>query len=128
MDTLVNQLPFFTPDHRNLAQSVAKFAELEIEPRAVDERDVEETARHYISALAKSGALNYVVSIDSRLDVRSICLIREGLAYSSALADLAFIMQGLGTYAISQGAPDHVREFWLSRAVEGKAIAAFALT
>jgi len=37
-------------------------------------------------------------------------------------------MQGLGTYAISQAAPDHVREFWLSRAVEGKAIAAFALT
>jgi acyl-CoA dehydrogenase len=37
-------------------------------------------------------------------------------------------MQGLGTYAISQAAPDHVRDFWLSRALEGKAIAAFALT
>jgi acyl-CoA dehydrogenase len=37
-------------------------------------------------------------------------------------------MQGLGTYAISQAAPDHVREFWLSRAANGKAIAAFALT
>jgi acyl-CoA dehydrogenase len=44
------------------------------------------------------------------------------------LADLAFVMQGLGTYAISQAAPDHVRDFWLKRAVEGKAIAAFALT
>ena len=37
-------------------------------------------------------------------------------------------MQGLGTYAIAQAAPDHVRDFWLSRAAEGKAIAAFALT
>jgi alkylation response protein AidB-like acyl-CoA dehydrogenase len=37
-------------------------------------------------------------------------------------------MQGLGTYAISQAAPEHVRDFWLSRAAEGKAIAAFALT
>jgi acyl-CoA dehydrogenase len=37
-------------------------------------------------------------------------------------------MQGLGTYAISQAAPEHVRDFWLSRAAEGKAIGAFALT
>ena len=37
-------------------------------------------------------------------------------------------MQGLGTYAISQAAPEHVRDFWVSRAAEGKAIAAFALT
>src|SRR4029453_9385585 len=52
----------------------------------------------------------------------------EALAYSSALADLAFVMQGLGTYAISLAAPEHVRDFWLSRAASGKAIAAFALT
>jgi acyl-CoA dehydrogenase len=37
-------------------------------------------------------------------------------------------MQGLGTYAISQAAPEHVRDFWISRVVKGKAIAAFALT
>src|SRR5205085_9292768 len=38
------------------------------------------------------------------------------------------LMQGLGTYAISQAAPEHVREFWLERAATGKAVAAFALT
>jgi len=37
-------------------------------------------------------------------------------------------MQGLGTYAIAKAAPDHVRDFWVSRALDGKAIAAFALT
>ena len=37
-------------------------------------------------------------------------------------------MQGLGTYAIAKSAPDHVRDFWVSRALDGKAIAAFALT
>jgi acyl-CoA dehydrogenase len=63
-----------------------------------------------------------------RFDTRSLCLIREALSYSSALADLAFVMQGLGTYAISLAAPDHVRDFWLERAATGKAIAAFALT
>src|SRR5258707_7983799 len=37
-------------------------------------------------------------------------------------------MQGLGTYAISLAATEHVRDFWLARAANGKAIAAFALT
>ena len=37
-------------------------------------------------------------------------------------------MQGLGTYALSLAADEHVRDFWLERAQSGKAIAAFALT
>src|SRR5688572_14456954 len=32
------------------------------------------------------------------------------------------------SYAIARAAPEHVRQFWLARAIEGKAIAAFALT
>jgi acyl-CoA dehydrogenase len=128
MDHLIDQLPFFTTDHRNLAQSVARFVERELEPQATEERDVEESARDYVALLANAGVLRYAVARDSKLDIRALCLIREALAYSSALADLAFVMQGLGTYAISQAAPEHVRDFWLSRAVEGKAIAAFALT
>src|SRR5215470_15152872 len=127
MDQLVSQLPFFTPEHRNLAQTVAQFVEQEIEPRAAVEENVEEVAREFVSLLARAGILNYSVA-ESKLDVRSLCLIREALAYSSSLADLAFVMQGLGTYAIARAAPDHVREFWLSRAANGKAIAAFALT
>jgi acyl-CoA dehydrogenase len=127
MDRLVSQLPFFTSEHRSLAQSVAQFVQQEIEPRAGDEDNVEDVAREFVNLLARAGLLSYAVA-ESKLDVRSLCLIREELAYSSALADLAFVMQGLGTYAIARAAPDHVRDFWLSRAVNGKAIAAFALT
>jgi acyl-CoA dehydrogenase len=127
MDRLIAQLPFFTPEHRNLAQTVAQFVAREIEPRAAVEENVGDVARDFVHLLAGAGLLNYAVS-ESKLDVRSLCLIREELAYSSALADLAFVMQGLGTYAIARAAPDHVRDFWLSRAANGKAIAAFALT
>lgn len=121
------ELPFFTPEHRNLVNDVAQFVEREIEPHAAVEDDVEGLARHFVSLLAGAGIMNYAVA-ESRLDIRALCLIREALAYSSSLADLAFVMQGLGTYAIARAAPDHVREFWLSRAASGKAIAAFALT
>lgn len=127
MDSLIAQLPFFTTEHRNLAQGVAQFVAQEIEPRAADEEDVDGLAREFVNLLASAGLLNYSVA-ESKIDLRSLCLIRETLAYSSPLADLAFVMQGLGTYAISQAAPDHVRDFWLSRAASGKAIAAFALT
>jgi acyl-CoA dehydrogenase len=127
MDRLINQLPFFTPEHRNLAQSVAQFVQQEIEPRASFEEDVEGLAIEFVNLLAHAGILSYAVA-ETRLDIRSLCLIREELAYSSSLADLAFVMQGLGTYAIASAAPDHVRDFWLSRATRGKAIAAFALT
>lgn len=121
------ELPFFTPEHRNLAQVVAQFAAREIEPHAGVEDDIEGLARHFVGLLARGGFLNYAVAAP-KLDIRALCLVREALSYSSSLADLAFVMQGLGTYAIAQAAPDHVREFWLARALQGKAIAAFALT
>jgi acyl-CoA dehydrogenase len=127
MDFLVSQLPFFNPEHRTLAHSVTTFVEQEIEPHAGVEDDVDGLAKHFVTVLAQAGLLKYAVAL-SQLDVRSLCLIREALAYSSALADLAFVMQGLGTYAIAKAAPEHIRDFWLSRAVDGKAIAAFALT
>jgi acyl-CoA dehydrogenase len=127
MDSLISQLPFFTEEHRNLAHSLAQFVEQEIEPRASAEDDIEDLARDFVQLLAREGLLNYAVA-ESKLDIRALCLIREALAYSSALADLAFVMQGLGTYAIARAAPDHVRDFWLTRAANGKAIAAFALT
>jgi acyl-CoA dehydrogenase len=129
MDSFIDHLPFFTPEHRGLAAGVASFVESEVEPRANEDLEVDERLRHYVSVLASAGLLRYAVaSHDTPFDVRALCLIREVLAYSSSLADLAFVMQGLGTYAISQAAPEHVRDFWVSRASEGRAIAAFALT
>src|SRR5437868_15324790 len=113
------ELPFFTPEHRNLAQSVTQFVAREIEPHAGVEEDPDGLARHFVGLLASAGLLSYAVA-ETQLDVRSLCLIREELAYSSSLADLAFVMQGLGTYAIALAAPDHVREFWLRRAATGK--------
>jgi len=129
MDKFIAQLPFLTPELLTLAANMERFVRLEIEPTATEERDVDVRLREYVGMLAEAGVLRYAVANPgANLGVRALCLIREALAYSSPLADLAFVMQGLGTYAISQAAPEHVRDFWLSRAAEGRAIAAFALT
>lgn len=130
MDPFIETTPFFTSQHRGLAQRVADFAERDIEVRAADdEGDTDEALRSYVQLLAESDLLRYAVAAPGeRFDLRSFCLIRETLSYSSSLADLALVMQGLGTYAISRAATEHVRDFWLARARHGQAIAAFALT
>jgi acyl-CoA dehydrogenase len=133
MDPFIAETPFFTTEQRNLATSVAGFIEREIETRAVEEeqegQDVEQSFRAYLDVLAKADLLRYAIaSPGGKVGVRALCLLRESLSYSSALADLVFVMQGLGTYPLSLAAPEHVRDFWLSRAAQGQAIAAFALT
>src|SRR2546421_4134234 len=130
MDLFITTTPFFTKEHLALVKHVAEFAEREIEVRAGDdEQDVDEGLRSYLMLLFEANLLLYAVAVpDQPFDLRSFCIIRETLSYSSSLADLAFTMQGLGTYAISLAATEHVRDFWLTRAASGKAIAAFALT
>lgn len=129
MDRFIEQSPYFSDDHRRLAASVASFAWREIEPHAAHaDEATDEDFRALVALLAEADLLRFAVQTDAPLDVRSLCLVREELAYSSALADAAFVMQGLGTLAVSLAAPAHVREFWLERAAAGKAVAAFALT
>jgi acyl-CoA dehydrogenase len=129
-DSFIEETPFFTTEQRNLATSVINFVAREVESRSLEEeRDVDGSFRAYLDVLAKADLLRYAIAAPGgRLDVRSLCLIRESLAYSSALADTAFVMQGLGTYPLSLAAPEHVRDFWLERAAGGTSIAAFALT
>ena len=130
MDSFIQTTPFFTSEHRALAERMADFGEREIEACAgEDEDDADEALRGYVLLLAENDLLKYAVATPGQpFDLRSFCIIRETLSYSSSLADLAFTMQGLGTYAISLKASEHVRDFWLARAAAGKAIAAFALT
>lgn len=132
MDQFIEETPFFTTVQRALSVRVAEFAAREIEPRAGEALNEDARFREMLALLAEADLLRYAVAFAdgaaAPLDTRSLCLIREALSYCSSLADLAFVMQGLGTYAISLAAPEHVRDFWLERAATGKAIAAFALT
>ena len=60
--------------------------------------------RDLVAKLGRDGWLAHsAIDPDSpgKLDVRTLCLIRETLARFDGLADFAFAMQGLGTGAIS---------------------------
>ncbi|HEY0003968.1 MAG TPA: acyl-CoA dehydrogenase family protein [Pyrinomonadaceae bacterium] len=130
MDHFIEETPFFNTELRALAARVRRFVTSRIEPLAGEDEDEDTRFRALFALLADEGLLRYAVasSTATPFSLRALCLVREALAYSSSLADLAFVMQGLGTFAISLAAPEHLREFWLTRAATGKAIAAFALT
>jgi acyl-CoA dehydrogenase len=120
--------PFFEDRHRALARDLDAWCRREIEP--LEEGDLDATCRELVRRLGEGGWLRQAVPAarDSRLDVRSLCLIRETLARFSGLADFVFALQGLGSGPISLFGTEEQRQTWLPRVAAGKAIAAFALS
>jgi acyl-CoA dehydrogenase len=110
----VIELPFFEQRHRDFAPPLPEVAELPLDDRC----------RALVTALAANGWLDHCVG---ELDVRTLCLARERLAYHDALADFAFAMQGLGSGAISLFGSDEQKQR-LSAVAGGTSIAAFALS
>ena len=87
--------------------------------------DAETETRRLVKAFGEAGWLKYVVG---KIDVRSLCLLREAFAYQHGLADFAFAMQGLGTGAISLFGSEAQKQKYLPPVERGERIAAFAIS
>jgi acyl-CoA dehydrogenase len=125
--------PFFDDTHRALAAALAAWTAQEVEPYAHDESDVDALTRRFVFMLGDAGWLRYAVpraygGSSDRLDVRSLCLVRETLARSSGLADFAFAMQGLGSASIALYGSEALKQRYLPLVCAGEQIAAFALS
>lgn len=126
--------PFFEDAHRYLAGELDAWAAREAAPLAHEgERDVDGACRTLVRRLGEAGWLRHAVpepgpEPGGRLDVRTLCLIRETLARHAGLADFAFAMQGLGTGPITLFGSDALKQRYLPSVREGRAIAAFALS
>lgn len=62
------------------------------------------------------------------LDVRSLCVLREELAYRNAAADSVFAVQGLGSHPVLLGGSEAQKAALLPKVADGSALFAFALT
>ncbi|MDZ4086291.1 MAG: acyl-CoA dehydrogenase family protein [Tabrizicola sp.] len=124
-DTSFLDWPFFEPHHRELAVALEDWCAANL---PVSHHDVDAACRGLVAALGAGGWLQHSGAAEGeRLDVRSLCLIRETLARHDGLADFAFAMQGLGMGAVSLFGTSEQRE-WLGRTRSGAAISGFALT
>lgn len=128
-------LPFFDDSHRALAARLQEFVAREIAPRAADEEagDVNQKTLELVRLLARGGVLGMLAPSaygGDRPTVRAtdLCLARDLLAYHSGLADVAFAMQGLGSYPITLAGGEEMKKKFLPRVIAGEAAATFALT
>jgi len=124
--------PFFEPGHAGFAEALAVWADGEV-AGAIDHHDVDGSCRRLVRLLGESGWLRAAVPAphggsQPALDVRTLCLARETLAWRSGLADFAFAMQGLGSGPISLSGSTAQKARWLPGVAEGRTIAAFALS
>lgn len=132
-DTSFLEWPFLDDGHRQLARAIDAWAAEHMAPLAHDHADVDRTCRRIVAMLGEAGWLRYCVpashgGLFERLDVRSLCLIRETLARHFGLADFVFAMQGLGSGVISNFGSEAQKAHYLPGVASGKLIAAFALT
>ncbi|MBU2485939.1 MAG: acyl-CoA dehydrogenase family protein [Alphaproteobacteria bacterium] len=124
------QWPFFDESHRDLADRVDAWATRELAD--LDHSNVDETCKALVRALGEAGWLK-LSAVDpaderSKIDVRSLCIMRETLARHDGLADFAFAMQGLGTGCISLFGRSDQKTEWLTKTRAGLALSAFALS
>ena len=128
------QWPFFSDEHRELAARLDEWANRHIPSLTAEEHhDLDGTCKAIVKALGDAGFTSYAVPASAggqhkKLDVRSLCIIRETLARHNALADFAFAMQGLGSGPISLFGDEAQQATYLNAVATGDKIAAFSLS
>ncbi|XXF79468.1 acyl-CoA dehydrogenase family protein [Myxococcaceae bacterium GXIMD 01537] len=115
------------PRHHALAQRArADFQPLE---SLADSHDGAALAR----AVAALGYYGHLVpaahgGVAERVDVRTLCVLREELAAVNAAADSLFAVQGLGSHPVVLAGSEAQRAELLPRVARGEVLFAFALT
>ena len=118
--------PFLDAGHERLAGEVGAFAARELKGRAEppDDDAARREARALLVAMGKAGVFAPI----GRQDWRGCCIAREALAAASPLADAVFALQGLGLVPILLSGNAAMRERWAAPTLDGRAMAAFAMT
>ena len=129
--------PFFEASHRDFKTQLQSWTQAQFgQAHAHDEsRDaIDRECVALVRSLGQGGWLKPAVAgvlhggASDVIDTRTLCLVREELAWHHGLADFAFAMQGLGSGAISlKGTPEQQAEY-LPRVASGHAVAAIALS
>ncbi len=121
--------PFLEPAHRDLQKRVQAFGDAQLRAPAQDEERPVARTREIARALSSAGLSAFAVPPPhGAMDLRALTVIREGLAYFSSLADIAFATQGLGSFPIALAGTDVQKSRWLPAVASADVLAAFAVT
>lgn len=126
---------FLLPRHHLLAANLDRFVKEQIAPlpHASTDAEARVQARELLGRIGKGGFVALGLPIveqggAERPDLRACCLVREAFAAASPLADSVFALQCLGAQPILLGGSAELRRRFLMSAIEGRLMAAFAMT
>ena len=122
------QWPFLSDAQRALSEEVEAWATPELAHPHTNDADLDAACRDLARRMGAAGLFRHCVPEDGRLEVRSLCLMRESLARHDALADFVYAMQGLGTGSITLFGTAAQQDRFLPPVRSGEALAAFALS
>jgi acyl-CoA dehydrogenase len=117
---------FLDDKHVTVAERVSEFATRVLAPLA-EPRDDAAARLQARELLGKLGAAGWFEPIRDQ-DWRACCIVREALAAASPLADAVFALQALGVVPMLLSTNDAMRKRWLEPAIQGRAMASFAMT
>lgn len=121
--------PYLEDTHRALEHLVKGFGDRHLGGGAAEDVDPARRTQELVSELASAQILEWAVPPPhGSMDLRALVVVRETLAYFSALADTAFAMQGLGSYPISLAGTEAQKNTWLPQVAGGDIVCAFAVT
>jgi acyl-CoA dehydrogenase len=98
-----------------------------------DQETLEREASRLARRLGQEGFMAYAMprqygGVRESVQARDLCVIREELASHSALADVMFGVQALGTYPIVSAGTEEQKKKYLPALASAESLAAFALT
>jgi acyl-CoA dehydrogenase len=125
--------PFFAASHRAFAPGFHDWVMRELAPFAADEGQDGVAAREIFQRLGRAQWLRATVARapgepPDRLDLRHLCLMRERLGYSSAIADVALSEPWLAALPIALYGTPEQRARYLVPYEQGRWLPAFALS
>lgn len=124
---------WFDNEHRNLRRQIRAWVKNNLGPGDHGQGNLEINACRLANQLGQDGFMAYAVpsrfgGVREMVQARDLCLIREELAWGSALADVMFGVQALGSYPIALAGSEEQQRRYLPPLAKGERIAAFALT
>ncbi len=124
---------FLDEGHQRLREQIRAWVNDSLTSPPGEEPDNDVAARHVLRQLASAGWTRYVApktfgGVQEQVQARDLCVIRQELAWASALADTMFAVQALGSHPIVLAGTDQQKARFLPPLATGEAIAAFALT
>ena len=124
---------WFDNEHRNLRRQIRAWVKTHLGSGDHGQGNLEINACRLAKQLGQDGFMAYAVpsrfgGVRETVQARDLCLIREELAWGSALADVMFGVQALGSYPIALAGSEEQQRRYLPPLAKGERIAAFALT